>query len=145
WTPIMPSLWLRFWLSPARAGMDLTRATTVDHIVPLPRTRGDGPPPQPSKRGPQSSPPHARGWTFSLHFSVHQPTLSPARAGMVPRGPRRRAVCGTPPRPPGDGPHRAAVSAVLAASPPHARGWTLRFVLHWLPGSLSPARAGMDP
>src|SRR5690606_13959060 len=54
-------------LSPARAGMDPLPKKELRLCVPLPRTRGDGPPSGASVGSLVASPPHARGWTQRHH------------------------------------------------------------------------------
>ena len=93
-------------VSPAHAGMDLVRAVReIDHLC-FPRTRGDGPPAQPSgsRRG----------------------GVSPAHAGMDRYQTLRRCVNSCFPRTRGDGPGQERGSHWRHAFPPHTRGWTQR-------------------
>ena len=112
---------------------------------PLPRTRGDGP--LRGQIGDQRrySPPHARGWTRRSRARLSVQRLSPARAGMDPRGQLVMAYFRTLPRTRGDGPIDVPCTCGLIASPPHARGWTHPRPPGHRGECLSPARAGMDP
>src|SRR5690606_12128430 len=74
WTP--PAL------PPPRAGRALVRGLGDPPCRPLPRTRGDGPPPPLHDGCSCHSPPHARGWTPRCYSEVLGSRLSPARAGM---------------------------------------------------------------
>ena len=52
--------------SPAHAGMDPLSAASRTSPIRLPRTRGDGPWPEPRTDQPDEAPPHTRGWTPEL-------------------------------------------------------------------------------
>ena len=93
----------------------------------------------------QSSPPHARGWTFIRIWPVPFHPLSPARAGMDPPAASTRLTVRPLPRTRGDGPSSTGPQQSAPCSPPHARGWTLGHDTRQTPLTLSPARAGMDP
>src|SRR5690606_28173596 len=111
----------------------------------LPRTRGDGPVTSRPSLNLTLAPPHARGGTDTDEAGRVGGEGSPARAGMDRR--RRvpaRATRGLP-RTRGDGPTPTSLAEWEERAPPHARGWTHRYL--WLDDDYcgSPARAGMDP
>ena len=124
--------------------MDPICAVIPALVMRLPRTRGDGPVEGLAADEYRAAPPHARGWTSSMHLEEATSSGSPARAGMD-RGRRAalRAVHRLP-RTRGDGPGPYALTAWNGTAPPHARGWTwgLPARKKIVPGS--PARAGMD-
>ena len=92
-----------------------------------------------------SFPPHARGWTLNDNNNPAALDVSPARAGMD-RSSVGRAKWGRSfPRTRGDGPAPGRGYAGDDRFPPHARGWTCTTGDPQGRGSVSPARAGMDP
>ena len=131
-------------VSPARAGMDRSAASSGGGAACFPRTRGDGPIRSMRSLTTHPFPPHARGWTGDADPDRRGVIVSPARAGMdrflaLPRRRRRRF-----PRTRGDGPRRRPLPHGFERFPPHARGWTLWVQRLAAVRLVSPARAGMD-
>ena len=129
--------------SPAHAGM----------VRPLPRRRGGrGGFPRPRGDGPEYPmsndllppvPPPTRGWSGHRRGGgAHRPG-SPAHAGMVPNGPRRRDGGRGFPRPRGDGPAPARAASRSPSVPPPTRGWSSNEHRSATPRRGSPAHAGM--
>ena len=131
--------------SPAHAGMDPSWTASPPGSRWLPRTRGDGPPTDPTATPNAVAPPHTRGWTPLTADRVDDDVGSPAHAGMDPG----HCDAGAPgvglPRTRGDGPRERGIYADVLGAPPHTRGWTRSDAggRYRRPGS--PAHAGMDP
>ena len=132
-------------VSPALAGMDPWRPGSRLRAQCFPRTRGDGPKPEPAGLPPMKFPPHSRGWTPECRRPRRRAGVSPALAGMDPLG-----CCSTHhptsfPRTRGDGPREGHGRTKEAPFPPHSRGWTARAPGPGQRVAVSPALAGMDP
>ena len=145
WTPLVPVPVLHREGFPAHAGMDPRRTAASASSTGLPRTRGDGPPTQRTRRHDRRASPHTRGWTRHRLHAVQVAAGFPAHAGMDPRRRRFATASARLPRTRGDGPDDATVWAALQQASPHTRGWTRRAA--WLvePHPGFPAHAGMDP
>ena len=130
---------------PARAGMDPDFFVVCCRSSGIPRTRGDGPPTDSSRRRSGADSPHARGWTRLRRRARSSGTGFPARAGMDPTGWSGVLGGGWIPRTRGDGPSMRPRDHVVDLDSPHARGWTRRGRGPAAPVTGFPARAGMDP
>ena len=151
-------------VSPAHAGMDLSRAIIAEHrgsfpahagmdrpgalrgrtSRSFPRTRGDGPLLWSNIQTLQPFPPHTRGWTLILlHPGAHL-FVSPAHAGMDRTRGRRTRGPHRFPRTRGDGPAASPRIALRLMFPPHTRGWTAGAHARAVRRRVSPAHAGMD-
>ncbi len=131
--------------SPAHAGMDPWRSSSVRRFTRLPRTRGDGPRALREARYHVKAPPHTRGWTPRRRAHPCSEGGSPAHAGMDPDhlvGFRDRSRL---PRTRGDGPATVVYADRASAAPPHTRGWTRGAGVGESRVAGSPAHAGMDP
>ncbi len=125
--------------------MDPAARTGRASRVGLPRTRGDGPPEEPTDaRNPQASP-HTRGWTRPPRSAARPAAGFPAHAGMDPVGvgdrERRRRL----PRTRGDGPWGGGPPSDGTGASPHTRGWTPGHRVPEVQLGGFPAHAGMDP
>ena len=111
----------------------------------FPRASGDGPLICWTEIMSIQFPPRERGWSLRRFRQCFQPTVSPARAGMVPRHEIHAQGRLGFPRASGDGPMTAIISVVREGFPPRERGWSLAGsdVARRVP--VSPARAGMVP
>ena len=89
-------------------------------------------------------PPQARGWTPMQRAVVSLRRVSPAGAGMDPRGCSRCSPRSCFPRRRGDGPPPAHLVRRQLQFPPQARGWTPIGRAVGVSPDVSPAGAGMD-
>ena len=111
----------------------------------FPRTRGDGPRPQPPIGSMPGVSPHTRGWTHGRPVMVGAHPGFPAHAGMDP-GPGSRQPPGRRfPRTRGDGPVEGAGRRDPPRVSPHTRGWTRSGRAGRSARLGFPAHAGMDP
>ena len=125
--------------------MDRGAKLTVFAMSSFPRRRGDGPVNTSPSFFVSVFPPQARGWTCRRLSVPALPAVSPAGAGMDPRG-RRRCGCESCfPRRRGDGPLTMWVGRSRCWFPPQARGWTVGGGQTNITIPVSPAGAGMDP
>ena len=131
--------------SPAPAGMDPRRSSTLGRADGLPRTRGDGPPPGKPKFAIFAAPPHPRGWTRPVSWPFAGILGSPAPAGMDPELIRPGCLAPRLPRTRGDGPGTGQNFDAVNEAPPHPRGWTFSGSELAPFAHGSPAPAGMDP
>ena len=104
WTALAQPKWQHPGVSPAGAGMDPSRRSTLPSWRRFPRRRGDGP----GSHFPEASnsrfPPQARGWTCRGGHDRRRRPVSPAGAGMDPWQPSPAASPSSFPRRRGDGP-----------------------------------------
>ena len=108
-------------VSPAGAGMDLQWPLASGYSGGFPRRRGDGPcRPEPWRQW-RPFPPQARGWTLRFWQLTDFNAVSPAGAGMDPRGPVQQGLLTRFPRRRGDGPILCLAADLLAEFPPQAR------------------------
>ena len=144
WTPGGKGCWDHRCVSPAGAGMDPAHPVMAIITAGFPRRRGDGPGSFDGLDDRQKFPPQARGWTHPLDLDRFHSAVSPAGAGMDPRGATSARRTSGFPRRRGDGPRYAHHPVRLHQFPPQARGWTP----DGAPGRglqrVSPAGAGMD-
>ncbi len=130
---------------PAHAGMDPHHQHLRHHGHGLPRSRGDGPPPNGSSAVAPKAAPLTRGWTHPRPPPYRHPLGCPAHAGMDPRSAHAPAPRQRLPRSRGDGPQRLYLCVASTRAAPLTRGWThVPVVAHSLHGGC-PAHAGMDP
>ncbi len=131
-------------VSPAHAGIDLSKADWDRVPRGLPRPRGD----RPSRSCPRvrhpASPPPTRGSTQSGQHGGRIRIVSPAHAGIDPaRAVRLRLADGLP-RPRGDRPLAVWVATANNLSPPPTRGSTAPLAAPRGGHLVSPAHAGID-
>ncbi len=126
---------------PARAGVvpGTTPRVTFEHSGP--RACGGGPPPRTS---PWWSP-RVRGWSLAHRHRPHQPTVVPARAGVVP-GYATPTGCRTRgPRACGGGPWAADPCGAELSWSPRVRGWSRHPAASPRSRPVVPAHAGVVP
>ena len=111
----------------------------------FPRASGDGPSPNLTGTPTAPFPPRERGWSRASSARKWSSTVSPARAGMVPRRPRRSLAAFGFPRASGAGPDADVCSMSPVLFPPRERGWSHSADAPDSAGTVSPARAGMVP
>ncbi len=132
-------------VSPAHAGIDLTKKQGHRLSERLPRPRGDRPSCEPRRRWRTESPPPTRGSTDPRGLVRGRAGVSPAHAGID----RARCRCcrtgHSLPRPRGDRPCRGRFLPPPGLSPPPTRGSTVSVGASPWPKSVSPAHAGIDP
>jgi len=145
WSPYAWPWDLKWWVSPARAGMVPARRRVWLYRRRLPRASGDGPRTKLRKYTMPRSPPRERGWSRPAGSPARRSRVSPARAGMVPGPGLTRIRRLSLPRASGDGPWTGLDADTPLESPPRERGWSLDGILELGHGSVSPARAGMVP
>ena len=112
------------YVSPARAGMVLGGQWSSSHQDCFPRASGDGPHSRRRLIDVIEFPPRERGWSRASSARKWSSTVSPARAGMVPRRPRRSLAAFGFPRASGDGPDADVCSLSQVLFPPRERGWS---------------------
>ena len=132
-------------VSPARAGMVPVKSCTACQLSCFPRASGDGPWGITLRTARAEFPPRERGWSPHLSPQPSRPSVSPARAGMVPSTSRRIWVAWSFPRASGDGPVQCFPTRNPSAFPPRERGWSLAMQDFSPCPTVSPARAGMVP
>ena len=132
-------------VSPACAGIDLSRLFRALDLLRFPRMRGDRPHRRNPRRRGALFPPHARGSTSSRWSGGPRYMVSPACAGID----RSKAVVRSErccfPRMRGDRPRYKGWPTPLPPFPPHARGSTAPTLARVVGGTVSPACAGIDP
>ena len=131
-------------VSPASAGMDRASHDFPFTFTRFPRERGDGPVRIRGCSPICPFPPRARGWTPGAGRAGRCRTVSPASAGMDPRGLPAGRVPVRFPRERGDGPSKTDQLGTGHVFPPRARGWTHDLVVLGDGRNVSPASAGMD-
>ena len=129
---------------PAHAGMDPGASACASCPPRLPRTRGDGPVPDPRRRSLTPASPHTRGWTITRNGAMPCARGFPAHAGMDPGSAVRLVPCAGLPRTRGDGPPRREGPGAPPPASPHTRGWTVRERDPRAERQGFPAHAGMD-
>ncbi len=137
--------WVHLQVSPAPAGIDPGTDRTRNGGNRLPRPRGDRPKPAMPARTRMKSPPPPRGSTRALLRGAVIRGVSPAPAGIDPRGWSATRSTRSLPRPRGDRPSITSPVRGATASPPPPRGSTLVHLLVQLVPRVSPAPAGIDP
>src|SRR5665811_62521 len=129
-------------VSPAYAGIDLTRIEVDFTDVGLPRIRGDRPVVFIALAQEVVSPPHTRGSTSRRGRTLRRPSVSPAYAGIdLTRIEVDFTDVGLP-RIRGDRPEPPSGMYWDSPSPPHTRGSTRTILGEIRPGKVSPAYAG---
>ena len=111
----------------------------------FPRASGDGPLNSDGALCNFAFPPRERGWSPRAKKRGWRVTVSPARAGMVPKPPFRKPALTRFPRASGDGPCCAALLNHRCWFPPRERGWSPHGTAARRRDDVSPARAGMVP
>ena len=135
----------RYYVFPARAGMDRIRSRSRTGATCVPRPRGDGPMAgNPPNAVAMCSPP-ARGWTGYHGAAAARAMVFPARAGMDRHRGTDVSQEGGVPRPRGDGPSHSPFSSRVCQCSPPARGWTGVSACHLGRGSCVPRPRGDGP
>ncbi len=132
-------------VSPAHAGIDLARAVGPHQSSRLPRPRGDRPTKTRPPQAHTASPPPTRGSTGHPPYRHHRCEVSPAHAGIDPKGTPRGFRPSCLPRPRGDRPRLRVEQGLEPMSPPPTRGSTGSPVVSAAMADVSPAHAGIDP
>ena len=125
--------------------MDRSGTAPAPAPARIPRTRGDGPVPNPKATAAQQDSPHPRGWTLLHRVGIPLKEGFPAPAGMDPAGARSDSSSSGIPRTRGDGPVSIERRSGRPPDSPHPRGWTLWRRREWVIPVGFPAPAGMDP
>ncbi len=132
-------------VSPARAGMVPGGEGNSEQGHRFPRASGDGPRQSRRRHMEAMFPPRERGWSLTMRNVGRTMSVSPARAGMVPRGDAFAHGAAGFPRASGDGPTVAAPEVSPRTFPPRERGWSRARSQEAQGRVVSPARAGMVP
>ena len=111
-------------VSPARAGMVLRRVEGRKHRRRFPRASGDGPVFTVWSARKDEFPPRERGWSLKGILLAAHKSVSPARAGMVPRSASGWSPAMRFPRASGDGPCTGVIDSDYRGFPPRERGWS---------------------
>ncbi len=132
-------------VSPAYAGIDLSRAPARKSATCLPRVRGDRPCCPASAPLSMPSPPRTRGSTPVPGQDAAHLRVSPAYAGIDPDKDSSAVAVGGLPRVRGDRPAPVAMRSATNRSPPRTRRSTPTGSRRRSGGRVSPAYAGIDP
>ena len=125
--------------------MDPWYLTVTQHVLRLPRARGDGPMMTERRDRSRAASPRSRGWTRSDGAARGAGPGFPALAGMDPSATSRSSAPTRLPRARGDGPRGLLVERTYAVASPRSRGWTRQQRRGRLADAGFPALAGMDP